>query len=229
VFSLEHGGRAAWLDELYVVPAERGRGMGAALLDAACAHATAAGAVAVDLEVEAGHERAFSLYERRGFVRHARQRAFLRLAPARDRARAVPEPVAFDGGCLCGAIRYRIGAPAADVTHCHCTLCRRSTGAPFVTWITVPAAAFAFTRGRPAERPSSPRAVRTFCAACGTALTFREDARPRSVDVTAGSLDAPETIVPREHIFTSSRLPWIALADHLPRFAEANPAERDLG
>jgi len=228
VFSLEHGGRGAWLDELYVVPAERGRGVGGALVDAVAAHAAAAGAVAIDLEVEAGHERALALYERRGFARHARQRAFRRLAPPREPPAAAPAPAGLDGGCLCGAIRYRIAAPAADVTHCHCTRCRRSTGAPFVTWITVPAPALAFTRGRPAERRSTPGAVRSFCAGCGTALTFREDARPRSVDVTAGSLDAPETLVPRDHVFTASRLPWIALDDALPRFPGANPAERDL-
>jgi hypothetical protein len=210
-----------------VEPAARGNGIGGALVDAVCVHAHAEGALAVDLEVEAGHERALSLYDRRGFVRHARQRAFLRL-PAAPVPAAPAAPSAFDGGCLCGAIRYRIDAPAADVTHCHCMLCRRSTGAPFVTWITVPAAALAFTRGRPAERRSSPQAVRTFCAACGTALTFREDARPRSVDVTAGSLDAPEALVPRDHIFTRSRLPWVVLYDHLHHFAAANPEERDL-
>ena len=52
----------------------------------------------------------------------------------------------------------------------------------------------------PAERRSSPQGVRTFCPACGTAL-IREEVRPRSVDVTAGSLDAPERVTPRDHTF----------------------------
>jgi GNAT superfamily N-acetyltransferase len=78
-FSLEHGGRGAWLDELYVLPERRGQGIGAALLDAARAAARAGGALAMDLEVEAGHERVSSLYERRGFTRHQRQRWFVRL------------------------------------------------------------------------------------------------------------------------------------------------------
>jgi GNAT superfamily N-acetyltransferase len=79
VFTLEHGGRGAWLDELYVAPAHRGRGIGRALLHAARECATAAGAVAMDLEVEVGHERVESLYERAGFVRHQRRRWFRRL------------------------------------------------------------------------------------------------------------------------------------------------------
>ena len=78
-FSLEHGGRAAWLDELYVVPEHRGGGFGTALLEVARAAARAGGALAMDLEVEAGHERVSSLYERHGFSRHQRQRWFVRL------------------------------------------------------------------------------------------------------------------------------------------------------
>ncbi len=229
VFSLEHGGRSAWLDEHYVLPKHRNGGIGAALLKAACAAAAARGARAMDLEVEAGHERVFSLYERQGFTRHERQRWFLRLplraAPSAPIATARPP---LDGGCLCGAIRYRVTTAAEDVSHCHCTLCRRSTGAPFVTWLTVAASAFAFTQGRPVARRSTPGAERTFCAACGTALTFREEARPNSVDVTAASLDRPEEVAPRDHTFVASRLPWVALDDGLPQFAGVNPAERDI-
>ena len=79
ILTLEHGGLGAWLEELYVKPKYRDRGIGAKLVDAACAVATAQGARAVDLEVEAGHERAHHLYERCGFRRHARQRWFLAL------------------------------------------------------------------------------------------------------------------------------------------------------
>src|SRR5262249_8508137 len=57
----------AWLEELYVEPAARGRGLGSALLRAACDAAAAAGARAVDLEVERSHERAAALYRREGF------------------------------------------------------------------------------------------------------------------------------------------------------------------
>jgi len=78
---LEHGGRTAWLDELYVRPAHRERGVGTALLRAVLDAARAAGAAAVDLEVESSHARAAALYERHGFRRHQRTRYVLPLPP----------------------------------------------------------------------------------------------------------------------------------------------------
>jgi len=73
-WTLEHGGRVGWLEELYVHPASRERGVGTALLEAVCTRAAAAGCIAVELEVEASHARAARLYERRGFRRLARTR-----------------------------------------------------------------------------------------------------------------------------------------------------------
>ena len=79
LWTLEHGGRAAWLDELYVVPQRRGRGIGRALLSAAYGIAREAGAIALDLEIEKGHARAASLYRREGFERLSRERWSRRL------------------------------------------------------------------------------------------------------------------------------------------------------
>jgi len=66
-WTLEHGGRSAWLDELYVLPERRGRGIGTALLREAVRHAAASGCAAVDLEVDRDHRRAEALYAREGF------------------------------------------------------------------------------------------------------------------------------------------------------------------
>lgn len=74
LWTLEHAGPAVWLDELYVVPALRGRGIGRALLLAALDRAREHGAAAVDLEVDEDHARAEHLYEREGFTRHRRSR-----------------------------------------------------------------------------------------------------------------------------------------------------------
>jgi ribosomal protein S18 acetylase RimI-like enzyme len=81
-FTLEVGGLAGWIDELYVVPDARGRGIGTQLLDAATALLRERGARAVDLEVDRDHTRACALYERAGFVHLGRERMQKRLIPA---------------------------------------------------------------------------------------------------------------------------------------------------
>src|SRR5437870_10790401 len=83
VWPLEHGGRSAWLEELYVEPSHRGRGIGRALLRAACRVAARAGAAAVDLEVDAAHRRAARLYAREGFRPLPRARWVRRFGHAR--------------------------------------------------------------------------------------------------------------------------------------------------
>ena len=74
LWTLEHGGPAAWLDEVYVVPSRRGDGIGRKLVEAAMQVARDSGCIALDLEVDAGHEAAERLYERMGFRRHRRVR-----------------------------------------------------------------------------------------------------------------------------------------------------------
>lgn len=78
-WALEHGGKSSWLEELYVLPARRGRGLGAALLEAALDEARARGCAAADLEVESDHARAENLYRREGFRPLARRRWVKRL------------------------------------------------------------------------------------------------------------------------------------------------------
>jgi hypothetical protein len=123
-----------------------------------------------------------------------------------------------EGGCFCGAVRYRLAVEPVDVTHCHCLHCRRTSAAAFVTWATVPDSGFQFTKGSARSFSSRPGAVRTFCGDCGTPLTFRGDQSPDMVDVTACSLDEPETLQPVDHVFNSRRLPWLRMEDGLPVF-----------
>jgi len=79
VWTLEHGGRSAWLEEIYVIPERRGSGTGGDLLSAVLDHARTEGCAAVDLEVDADHARAAHLYERAGFRQHRRTRWVRRL------------------------------------------------------------------------------------------------------------------------------------------------------
>jgi hypothetical protein len=129
----------------------------------------------------------------------------------------------LEGGCLCGAVRYRIDAEPEHAGYCHCRICQRAAGAPVVAWLTVALAAFAWTKGEPVVYRSSAKAERLFCGACGTQLVFREVALPGELDVTLASLDEPAGIPPSHHIWTSSRIPWFDVADDLPRHPEHGP------
>ena len=129
----------------------------------------------------------------------------------------------LEGGCLCDAVRYRIGAARTHADYCHCRMCQRATGAPVVPWLTVAREAFAWTKGEPAVYRSSAEAERLFCPTCGTQLAFRADAEPDHLDVTLASLDDPDAVRPTHHIWTSSRIAWFEVADDLPRYPERGP------
>jgi hypothetical protein len=125
----------------------------------------------------------------------------------------------YKGGCLCGAIRYRAEGKAKDETNCHCTQCRRASGAPFVAWATFPMEKVHFEK-EPRYFTSSQRAKRGFCPDCGTPLTFLLNNVPEEIDLTIASLDDPEDIVPKDHLWTQTQLSWIKLNDGLPVYRQ---------
>jgi hypothetical protein len=134
-----------------------------------------------------------------------------------------PQPAGVSGltgGCLCGAIRYEAHGPLFHQTVCHCSICRRSAGAPMVAWFSMKLADFAITAGQPSHYRSSARAVRSCCPTCGTQLTFKYDGL-EEIDVTVCSLDDPAAVAPHDHTYVSSQLPWVRLDDGLPRHDEA--------
>jgi len=124
----------------------------------------------------------------------------------------------LEGGCLCGAIRYRIQGLPGRVTHCHCVHCRRSCGAAFVTWAEFGAGQFAFSSGHPKQFESKPKVTRTFCGDCGTQLTYQHADEGTVIDVTACSLDRPEDLHPQDHVWSGRMLPWADLKDELTRY-----------
>lgn len=125
-----------------------------------------------------------------------------------------------EGGCLCGTVRYRVEGDPTRTNYCHCRMCQRNAGAPVVAWATWPLAAFAIVAGEPGAYRSSERAQRLFCRSCGTPLFWQRVAPPSdSIDIAAASLDEPGTVVPTDHIWTESQLPWFDVRDDLPRKA----------
>jgi hypothetical protein len=124
----------------------------------------------------------------------------------------------YQGGCLCGAVRYSVSGAVSKPCFCHCASCRRATGAPMVPWGTFARDALRITRGRLTEFRSSAQVSRGFCPRCGTSLTYRHAARPAEIDVTLATLDDPALLAPLMHVWTQDRLPWVTIGDHLPQF-----------
>lgn len=119
------------------------------------------------------------------------------------------------GGCHCGQLRYACDAELSDVAHCHCSICRRTTGGIVTTWATVPLASFRWTVGKPAEYHSSATCVRYFCPNCSAQLALFTDQSPNTLDITTATLDDVALVAPDRHIWVKSRLPWIHLDEQL--------------
>ena len=120
-----------------------------------------------------------------------------------------------DGGCLCGAVRYRASGAPAWVTHCHCESCRRATGGAVTTWAGFAAKDFAVVRGTITRFASSPGVLRGFCGACGSPLSFEGGLFPDEVFLTIGSLDEPNALPPTSHAFSAERIAWLHVDEAL--------------
>jgi hypothetical protein len=120
------------------------------------------------------------------------------------------------GGCHCGNLRYQLNAPLQDIAHCHCSICRRTSGGIAVTWITVPLEVFRWTAGSPTAYDSSATCVRYFCNNCGAQVALFTRNSPETMDITIATLDQPELAAAQRHIWTDNRLPWLHLDEHLP-------------
>jgi hypothetical protein len=123
------------------------------------------------------------------------------------------------GSCLCGGIGYEIDGEIGRVVNCHCSMCRKATGAAFRTRAKVPAAAFRWTRGEDlvSRYGSSTQEVRTFCRVCGATLpTFFRD-RPDEIGLPLGTLDDDPGVRPSAHVWVDSKAPWWEITDALPQ------------
>lgn len=130
----------------------------------------------------------------------------------------------FEGGCLCGAIRYRATSQPLRGVICHCDMCRKHSGAPALAFVHFAKESFSWLRSEPAWYRSSPFAERGFCPICGSTLGMREEVLADRVQVCAGSLDEPGRAIIQDHVWTSSQVHWFDIRDDLPRFAGSSSA-----
>ena len=121
------------------------------------------------------------------------------------------------GSCRCLAVRFSASAEPFWRSYCHCRDCRRQTGAPVSVFIGWRADQCGFT-GEARKIRRTGAVERSFCGECGSPLDYRDDRLPHEVYVHLGVLDEPEAFPPTLHAFDDRRLPFLHLADALPRF-----------
>ncbi len=124
----------------------------------------------------------------------------------------------LEGGCHCGAVRFRMPAEVVHSSLCHCDDCKRCAGAPLVAWAAVRQEQLEVT-GEPQTYRSSEHAVRSFCGRCGAGLFYvNEQVLPGLVDVQVAALDDPGALPPQLHVQYADRIGWIEGAFDLPKF-----------
>lgn len=125
----------------------------------------------------------------------------------------------LQGGCQCGAIRYEVNGTPQHVALCHCSDCRKSAGAPMVSWAAFAEAEFTLLQGDLTIFNSSGNALRSFCPRCGTGIAYRNaEFLPGIVDIQSATLDDPNALPAGAHIQIAERIGWMAEAHSLPEF-----------
>lgn len=135
------------------------------------------------------------------------------------------------GSCQCGGIKFEIEKVTA-LTHCHCSVCRKTTGASFATFAHVRSERFKLRSGEELINPGyewMPGHARSFCRRCGSPAPKFVEATGM-VSVPAGLLDGDPGVRPSMHVFVSSKVAWVDLDDDLAKFDKWVPGfvPRDL-
>jgi hypothetical protein len=128
--------------------------------------------------------------------------------------------VKLEGGCYCGQLRYKAEGEPVLKGQCHCRECQYITGGSVNTFIAMPVAGFAYTKGAPKtfSRKDLERAVtREFCAECGTHVATRAPGFP-AVIVKVGTLDDPKVFEPQMAIYTVDKQKFHHIPEGIPAF-----------
>ena len=127
------------------------------------------------------------------------------------------------GSCLCGEVTYVINGKLGDITHCHCTTCRKAHGAAFSSVSAVQIEDFHFTSGEALLKcyASSPDKVRCFCMNCGSHIYAHRQGQSHYI-LRLGTLDDDPNVRPINHIWLSEKAPWYdpQTDGALPKFSE---------
>jgi len=132
----------------------------------------------------------------------------------------------IEGGCLCGAVRYRAEGEPLFAVHCHCRDCQRASGTGHVPALGMRRDLFSYTGNTNSYATvgtSKGQAVRHFCPVCGSLMFGLPESWPHMVSLYVGTLDDPSVFAPSIIVFASQRHEWDRLAAALPEFETLPP------
>jgi len=125
------------------------------------------------------------------------------------------------GSCMCGKITYTIQGQVGEITHCHCTTCRKADGSAFSSVVQIEN--FEFTSGEKLIKcyQSSPDKVRCFCSNCGSHIYAHREGQKHYV-LRLGTLDDAPKVRPSNHIWVGLKAPWYDFETdcNLPKYSE---------
>jgi hypothetical protein len=124
-----------------------------------------------------------------------------------------------EGGCLCGNARYSIDVEDGEIGNCHCTICRKHSGAPYETYINVKADKFQWVTEPKGYIKTGDESGRQFCKNCGTPLSFLSETSPEEVSITAATIDDPSGLIAQYEIYTSTRMDGVPPVAGAKQFA----------
>lgn len=124
------------------------------------------------------------------------------------------------GECYCRAVRFEVADEFSYAMNCHCSNCRRTTGAAFKPFAGIPHDKLRIVRGGDLRMIFGDETTHNaHCARCGS-LLYSRVREGQWVHVAMGTLvDAP-SVRPSAHIFVGSKAPWYEIRDNLPQYPE---------
>ena len=131
----------------------------------------------------------------------------------------------YNGGCLCGAVRFEITGSIQNIVYCHCSLCRKAQGSAFATNGIVKADDFIILSGEHnlTAFKSTPGQSKFFCKTCGSPIISKTESQPEQVRVRLGTIESDIEERPSAHIFATSKANWEDLCGELPQYEEYEP------
>ncbi len=130
------------------------------------------------------------------------------------------------GSCLCGLVKFEVCLPPIGMNNCHCSRCRKASGAAFGTFLHTTTDYFKWTQGEENINNYIPNVgdPRPFCKVCGSRVPVVNNEKNHVV-IPAGLLNEAPDLIPSVNIYTGSKAKWYSIQDNLPAFEENAPDE----